>query len=218
MRRKILIVIACASLITVLAPVLYYYFYVPNVLGKQYVSVSFRPAGFSHAVGSGNVEVVYNGRIVKINGVGIEINVTNSYFAPVHIKYNGFDVVWLIYNQTVSDPSDVVNNRNFLVWGAFYHLVLTAYHGYRGVDRFTEDSFEYYASQRELSNFTKTIKTGSYLSNYPLFMWPGTQPTWTWEYWFNVTSYVPTGTYYMYCVIFGIASDPHNFTITSVPW
>jgi len=217
MGRKNIILIVCALLIVVLAPVLYYLVYVPYALGKQYASVSFRPAGYSHAEGSGDVEVVYNGRLVKINGVGIHINITNSYFVPVHIKYNGFDVVWLIYNQTVSDPSDVVNNRNFLVWGAFYHLLFTSYAGYRGVDDFTEDSLEYYTSQRELTNFTKTIKTGTYLNNYPLFM-SSAEPIWTWEYWFNVTSYVSAGTYYMYCIVFGIESDPQNFTITSVPW
>lgn len=213
MRRKVLIVVVCALLITVLAPVLYYYFYhVPYKLGKRYVSVSFRPAFYSHDPEIGSLEVVYNGRLLKPGWVVIEINVTNSYFVPVHIKYNGFDVVWLIYNQTVSDPSDVVNNRDFLVWGAFYHRA-------RGVYDFIGSGFEYYASRRGLSNFTKTIKAGTYRRNSLRFMPPGTIPGyWYDQYLFNPYSSVPPGTYYMYCIIFGITSGPHNLTITSIFW
>ena len=215
MRRKIIILIVCALLTVLLIPILYYLVYVPYAFGKQYVSVSFRPAGYSHAEGSGNVEVVYNGDLAKINGVGIYINVTNRYFLPVHVKYNGFDVVWLIYTQTVSDPSDVVNNSDALVYGSFYHLVFTSYHGHTG--KFASGGFDYYASRGELSNFTKTIEAGAYMQDYLLFVSP-TDPCWHWEYWFNSSSPVPIGTYYMYCIIFGIACGPQNFTITSVPW
>jgi len=200
-----------------LIPILYYLVYVPYAFGKQYVSVSFRPFGWSYGEGTGGVEVVYNGNLAKINGVGIDINVTNSYFLPVHIKYNGFSVVWLIYTQTVSDPSDVVNNRNTLVWGGFYYLVFTSYPG-RKYTNFARGGFDYYASRKELSNFTKTIEAGAYLRNYSLFILTGSDPVWYWEYWFNTSSYVPMGTYYMYCITFGIACGPQNFTITSVPW
>jgi len=215
MRRKILIMIAFALLVIVLTPVLYYYYsYVPNVLGKQYVSVSHLPRFYTDPLGSGNIEVMYNGRIFRIGLLAISINVTNNYFVPVHFKYNGFPYVWLIYNQTVFDPSDVVNNRNSLVWGAFYCASPSGVYTFGGDSIYFEDGFEYYVNRRELSNFTKTIESGTYSKNYVLFMPPGTVGgSWYGQYWFDHLSYVSTGTYYMYCIIFGIVSGPVNFTI-----
>ncbi len=212
MGRRIIILIVCALLILVLAPVLYYLLYVPYALGNQYVSVSFRPHFYVY--GEGHVQVLYNGRLLKVSGVSVRINITNSYPVPVDVKYNGFQVVLLIYNQTVTDPSDVVNNRDSLIWGAFYYAL---YHATPSkISSFTADGFEYYASRREQTNFTETIRTPTHWTNVPFFDEPAS-PTWHWEYWFNVTSYVPTGTYHMHCIAFGIEGDPQNFTITSVP-
>jgi len=222
MRRKSLVIVVCALLVAVLVPVLCYFIYVPDALGKQYVSVSFLPVFHSYVYGTETPwEVIFQGRTMDYTSyVSLKINVTNSYFVPVHIKYNGFDVVWLIYNRTVSDPSDVVSNRNFLVWGACVHT-LFAYHpgSNGGVYDFTRGGFEYYSDNRELSNFTATIQAGAYLKGEILFYDGTTTPGhWRGQYWSNWDLHVPLGTYYMYCIIFGIQSGPQNITVTSIPW
>jgi hypothetical protein len=163
MRRKILVIVACALLITVLAPFVYYYLYVPYALGKQYVSVSFEPGFCSYGSGPDLVNGLFEGKPFGMGWLAIMVNVTNSYFIPVHIRYNGFDVVWLLYNQTVPDPSNVLNNGRFLIWGAYYYQIFTSYQDpHRGVYDFSEGSLEYYADRRELSNFTITIEPGQY--------------------------------------------------------
>jgi hypothetical protein len=219
MRIKLIIVVAaCVLLIVVLVPVVYYYFYVPSALGKKYVSVSFKPAFLAYdGARAGDVNGTFEGKPFTMDFLGISVNASNSYFVPVQVRYNGFDVVWLIYNQTVSDPSDVSNNERLLVWGAYYHLVDTSY-PHSGVYDFSEDGIEYYANRRELSNYTITLDPGQYWGNYPMFWDPDVAPgSWTCQYWFNQYLSVPLGTYYMYCIIFGIPTGPQNLTLTSIP-
>jgi hypothetical protein len=203
-------------IVIVLSSVVYCFWYVPHVLGGQYVSVSFSPQ-FIAGPGSTPLHLDYKGKAIDANLISIEINVTNSYFRPVYINYNGFDVVWLIYNKTVTEPSDVMSNRNSLVWGAYYYLVYEAIPDpKRGVHDFTGDGFEYYSDKRELSNFQIDIPTGN--KTYGILFMPSSSVPGIWygQYCFNVTSLVSPGTYFLYCIIFGILCNPQNVTITSI--
>jgi hypothetical protein len=182
------------------------------------VSVSFSLQFFSDP-GLAPLHLDYEGKAIDVRLISIEINVTNSYFLPVYINYNGFDVVWLIYNKTVTEPSDVVSNRNCLVWGAYYYLVYVPISDPKsGVHDFTGDGFEYYSDKRELSNFQIEIPNGSNSRmGQLLFMPPSSAPgAWSGQYCLNVTSFVSPGTYFMYCIIFGILCNPQNVTITSI--
>ncbi len=108
MNRKRILLVALVLLIIIL-PLFYFLVYVPHEFGKQYVSVSFRPVFFKY-YGSGDVEIEYDERLLRAAGVYVKINVTNNYPNSVFVKYNGFDVVLLIYNQSLpphNDPSDV---------------------------------------------------------------------------------------------------------------
>jgi len=218
MRRKTVLIITCMLLVTIVLSVVYYYFWhVPHTLSEQYVSVSFSP-NFYTGPGFAGLHLEYQGKAINATIVWIQINVSNSYFQPVYVNFNGFDVVWLIYNTTVSNPPDVVSNRNSLVWGAYDYLLLAGISHPNGIiDDFAGDGFKFYADRMGLSNFTTTIRSGAYFKNYPLFSSPSTAPGyWAGQYWFDVHSRVPPGTYYMYCIIFGITSGPQNVTITSI--
>jgi hypothetical protein len=220
MKRKSLLAIACVLLVILLVSVYYYYnWYVPQFLGWQYVSVSFRPA----LIGSDRVEplhIEYEGKAWNASSLSIKISVINRYFQPVYLSYDGFDVVWLIYNKTVSNPSDVLSNRNFLIWGAYFYRVLNAesYTPGRGFYDFTGEGFEFYTSKRLSSNFQACIPTHP-LSNYTLFV-PFSEPGTTWygQYYLNRTSIVvvPPATYFMYCIIYGRLLPPENVTVTSI--
>ena len=230
--RRLYLAVACAVLIAVIGfPSFYVFWYVPHSLGRQYVSVSFSPEAIG-IPGLNQMHVAYQGEAFNATFVSIRINVTNSYFQPVYVGYNGFDVVWLIYNKTVSNPSDVTSNKNFLVWGAYYYLVYEAIQDpNKGVHDFTGDGFEFYASRRNSSNFQTAIPTGttgeSYGTTGILFFSPdGLTPgfwygqyysnvTWNGQYYSNLTSFVSPGPYFMYCIIYGILCPPQNITVTS---
>jgi hypothetical protein len=217
MRRKIVLAFICILLVIVIvvSSVVYYFWYVPHVLGGQYVSVSFSPQ-FERGPGPNPLHIDYMGKAINADHIYLEINITNSYFQPVYINYNGFDVVWLIYNKTVTEPSDVMNNRNSLVWGAYCYLVYEAIPDpKRGAHDLTGDDFEYYSDKRELSDFQIDMPTGS-VTHDTLFNPPSLTGVWYCQYYFNETSLVSPGTYFMYCIIYGIQCNPQNVTITSI--
>ena len=146
----------------------------------------------------------------------IDVNITNSYFQPVYLNYNGFDAVWLIYNETVSNPSNIMSNKNFLVWGADSYLVTQASSDpERGVHDFTGDGFNLYSSRRENSNFQTMILTDTYNFGW-MFDSAYEAGAWYGQYYYNTTSFVSPGTYYMYCIIYGVLCPPQNVTVTSI--
>jgi hypothetical protein len=62
----------------------------------------------------------------------------------------------LVYNCTVNDPTDVVTNKEYLVWGAFFGSGIAG-----STPRPLKGShFDFYASRRNLSNYTVTMPTG----------------------------------------------------------
>lgn len=215
-RRSVVFVGTALVIVSTLSSLVYFFWYVPHVYGRRFVAVSFAPQ-FYTGPGTPHLHLNYQGAALDVMLISIELNITNSYFQPVYINYDGFDVVWLVYNRTVSDPADVVSNRHSLVWGAYDYLGHTSIPDpARGVYDFSEDGFEFYAANRELSNFQIDIPTGN-LIHSSLFMPPGSVPgSWSGQYWFNTTSLVPPGTYFMYCLIYGIPCNPQNVTITSI--
>lgn len=195
---------------------------VPVVFGEQFVSFSFRPEPY-YIVGplGHTMEIVYfNGSIIPISFVELKVNVTNSYFVPVEVKYNGFRFVWLIYNRTVADPGDVVGNEDFLVWGAFNTLYLGGW-GLYGFDWWDTKlgnmtGYEYYVARKDLSNYTETIPVGTYRKS--VFYWAPGFPT---SYWYGQDLHglpVPPGTYYIYVIAYGKVAGPLNLTVTSILW
>lgn len=212
MKRRTLLAITGALLVIVLSPVFYYFWYVPHVLGEQYLSVSWAPIFDTNP--RRNLHLVYEGMQINMSRLEIEINVTNNYFQPIYISYDGFDVVWLIYNQTVSDPSDVISNRNYLVWGAYFYQKLFTMSG--DSQDFTGKGFQFYSDRREASNIQVSIPSGGLHNDYPIFMGDLEPGWWAGQYCFNPNSPVPLGTYIMYCIIFGVLCPPKNVTVTSV--
>lgn len=185
---------------------------VPLAFSDNFVSVSFKPL-FVSGPGNPTLEVVYfNGSIVPIIEMGEQVNVTNSYFVPVQIKYNGFDYVMLIYNHTVTDPTDVVKNKDYLIWGAFaaYHLSWPATFALSD-----SEPYNYYVSRKDLLNYTKAIPVGAL--TYVKFVDAGVGlPNW---YGQDSNGYpVSPGTYYIYCIAYGKVAEPFNLTVTSVLW
>lgn len=197
--------------------------FVPLVFGEQFVSFSFQPKP-RYIVGplGHTMEIVYiNGSIIPVSCVELEVNVTNSYFVPVQVKYNGFRFVWLIYNYTVVDPEDVVGNRAFLVWGAFDTPYLKSIWGlygfdWRGTPLGNMTGYEYYVARKDLSNYTTTIPVGTYRKL--VFYWTPEFPA---SYWYGQDlhgSLVSPGTYYIYCIAYGKVAGPLNLTVTSILW
>lgn len=225
--RKWKIPILIASLIIIASLILllvWVYYIVPSAHGDQFVSVSFEvryvlPWGNY----GGSMEIVYvNGSIMRISHMELTVSVTNSYFVPVEVTYNGFDTVWLIYNQTVGDPADIVTNKELLVWGAFegWYLPISAVTPYSAVLNNRTNpylgnlsGYDYYVARKDLSNYTKTIRVG--VSRYYMFYEPFMLT------WYGQDLYdrpVSPGTYYIYCVAYGKTSKPINLTVTSVLW
>jgi len=223
----IISVIIAVSLISLLVVV-------PLVFGEEFVSFSSELEYFLEAHPSLEIsEVVYpDGRVVPVtwpvSWIGLTVNVTNSYVVPVEVSYNGFEFVWLIYNQTVADPTDVVGNKDYLVWGAFR----TAYglHGYDTYGFYVgptfwtnktgyESAYDYYAAHKDLSNYTKTISPGTH--RHYLVFHLNTESYWSGQ---NYKTYdgkyqpVPPGTYHIYVIAYGKVNDPINITVTSVLW
>lgn len=194
------------AVLTIIAVMLISLFVVvPWGLGNHYVSTS---VDLTFWLGPGNpsVEIVYtNGSLISVCFFGFNINVTNSYFAPVYIRYNGMDFVILIYNRTVANPEDVSGNRPFLVWGAFYANPFQW-----GTD--LGASYGYYTSHMDLSNFTKRIPPSGLRSSVFETWWG---PRWHGQNCFTDEMVLP-GTYYIYAIAFGKVSVPFNLTITSI--
>lgn len=231
---KIPIIIASVAIIVSLIFLLvwvYYivpYYIVPSEHGDQFVSFSPK---LVYVAGPGNptIEVVYiNGSVVPVAWIGLHVNVTNSYFVPVEVSYNGFEFVWLIYNQTVTDPTDVVGNNDYLVWGAFYagYYVIGAvpmfgFYGDPGCWSNTtgyESAYDYYAAHKDQSNYTKTIAVGTHQHLY-VFESASTSPLTAWGGQ-NYKTHQPVspGTYHIYVIAYGKVNAPINITVNAVFW
>lgn len=197
---------------------------VPVVFGEQFVSFLFQPkpryAGDWPKRNAMEI-VLPDGRIIPISFMMLEVNVTNSYFVPVQVSYNGFDFVMLIYNRTVTDPEDIVGNKDFLVWGAFYTSYPIKGWGMYGFDWWDTalgnmTGYEYYATHKDFSNYTKTIRVGTY--RQLIFYLSEWFPI---SYWYGQDLHglpVSPGTYYIYCIAYGKVVEPFNLTVTSVLW
>lgn len=206
---KIFIIIVSIAIIVSLISLL---IIVPVVFGSQFVSVSFQ---FYKVIGPGHptLEIVdVNGDILQILYVGLIVNITNSYFFPVQVRYNGFDNVMLIYNRTVDRPADVVTNKDFLVWGAFEGVFDTTLDDRINPNLGNRSGYYYYVARKDLSNYTKTIGIGTL--TYPMFEEAMGLPYWAGQD-LNGHPILP-GTYYIYCVAYGKVAGPLNLTVTSV--
>ena len=217
-KRKLLLT---ASMVIILALVSFLMI-VPLVFGEQFVSFSFLPKlRYTDWPQRHAMEIVLpNGSIIPISYVELKVNVTNSYFVPVEVRYNGFEFVWLIYNSTVADPEDVVGNKDFLVWGAFDTPYLSGW-GMYGFDWWDTalgnmTGYEYYLARKDLSNYTKTIPVGTYRQNvFYRFEW------FPISYWYGQDLHglpVSPRTYHIYCIAYGKVAGPLNLTVTSILW
>jgi hypothetical protein len=214
MRRILLIVISTVLIAALGFSLFFVFWYVPNVLGMEFVSVSFRPLFYPASYDGNSLHLVYEGRAVNASFVSVEVNVTNNYFLPVRFGYNGFDVVWLVYSQRVSYPLDVDGNRAVLVYGAYSSLNMWVQR-YSGINAFSTGGYQTYDRFKNLSNFTATLNAGVAVSNMDAFFTGSNEyECWLGRWWLN-NSYVSPGTYFMYCVILGLQSNPQNVTITS---
>ncbi len=216
MKRILLVVIGVILIATVGSLSFFVFWYVPNTLGRQYVSVSFQPLFYpGYYPGESRLHLVYDGRAINASFVSVAINITNSYFVPVQFGYNGFDAVWLIYNQRVSDPSDIEGNRTALVYGAYSSLNMWI-DRYPGIRAFSTGGYQTYDAMKSFANFTATINPGKAVRNQDLFF-DGSNDLdcWLGRWWLN-NSDVSPGTYFMYCIILGIPTGPLNVTVASI--
>lgn len=208
---KILITVISATMMALLISLLVI---VPLAFGNRFISPSHK---LHYYVGD-RIEVVYiNGSVVRVGMIAFMVSVTNSYFRPVYVHYNGFETVLLIYNRTVDEPADVVGNKDFLVWGAFSSERLQPGYPVFPFDKNigTQTAYEYYVARKDLSNFTMEIPVagvGGYFIGNPSI----TGRTW---YGQNISGKpIPPDTYYIYCLAFGQVSKPTNLTVISVLW
>jgi hypothetical protein len=180
---------------------------IPYVYGLNFASFSPQ-LYYASGPGTPTMEVIYvNGSVVPITWIGLRVNVTNTYLVPVHIAYNGFDYVMLVYNRTVDNPDDVMLNKKFLVWGAFYGFYLYP----PSNELYYDGGLEYYASRRGLSNYTATIPVGAW--TYYVFHEPFA-PVWRSEdLKLNPISH---GGYHIYCIAYGQVLKPMDLTVTTV--
>lgn len=177
------------------------------VFGDNYVSASL-DLNFALGPGDPSIEVVYKDHVWSVCFVTFNINVTNSYFVPVDVHYNGLSRGILIYNQTVDATEDIETNKPFLVWGAFYARQLVNPH-HLGHSY----NYEFYISYRNLSNFTASIRSGT--STYHVFASRVSEPIWWGQNCFTGER-LPPGTYYIHAIAYGKVSAPCNLTITSI--
>ena len=192
---------------------------VPKVFGEGFVSLSHELEYVVSPDLPAGMEVKSNGSVVRVREISLWANVANRYIVPVEVGYNGFDFVWFVYNQTVTDPKDVLGNLDYLVWGAFraaYDIDSYSWYGFSmGGDLWkqkigAQTGYEYYAIHKDRSNFTMTIPVGTKQHHLaPPHAWYGQnlhgQP-------------VSPGTYYIYCIAYGKVSKPINLTVTSILW
>jgi len=206
-----------ASLASVIAAALIIGYIVPSVFGANFVSVSFDLWGRWPDLPKWDTQLVKvnliggkvdwmrvytvwpNGTLLEHNSpMDVWFSYNNSYFVPVQLRYNGFDYVMFVYNRTVDDPTDVMANKDYLVWGAFY---------FNGEpSSFEGSSFYFYVSRRNLSNYTVTIEPGT-CDRLDPFHWGIDNPG-EWRYMDLNGNLVPSGTYYFYAVFYGIVAKP----------
>ena len=205
-KRKWVILTAAMSIIVVLVSL---FVVIPMVFGDNYVSASldinFCLAG---PKGEASIEVVFKDRVWSVCFVTFYINITNSFFMPVTVHYNGIDYAILVYNQIVDAPEDMETNKPFLVWGAFSARQLV-----NPVDLGNPDHYDFYISHRNLSNFTVRRAPGTYTLH--VFGSSATGPIWWGQNCFT-REYVSPGTYYIYAIAYGKVSAPYSLTITSI--
>jgi hypothetical protein len=185
---------------------------VPLVFGSQFVSVSIKPlyvlGEIDPTIHHNTMKIVYfNGSIMPIAHVGLRVNVTNGYFVPITVKYDGFNWVWIIYNRTVADPADVIRNEDFLVWGAYI------YHDGICSDFCHRVSYDYYVANKERSDFVAQIGN---LNDVWIFYSDIREPVWYGQDRNN--NPISPGIYYHYCIAFGKASAPFALNVTAVLW
>ena len=218
MKRIVLATIAVVLIATVGLLSFFIFWYVPNTLGKQYISVSFQPLfypGFYN--GESFLNLAYEGKAINAAFVSVAVNVTNRYFVPVQFSYNGFDAVWVIYSQPVSDPADIDGNRATLVYGAYSSLNMWI-ERYAGIRAFSTGGYQTYDALRSSMNFTATINPGTAVRNQDLFFTGSNElDCWLGRWWLN-NSDVSPGTYFMYCIVLGIPTGPLNVTVTSISY
>jgi len=182
---------------------------IPYAFGDRFVSCSFE-LEFISGPGHPGMEVVYvNGSIVLVMFVYPKSNVTNSYFMPVHIHYNGFRDVMLVYNHTVDDPADIVANKEWLVWGGFHH-------GWSYESFESETNYDYYIARRNLSSYTQTVPVQPRKLGGNAFYAPMVGAVWMGQDMSGNPVFPET--YYIYCIVYGIVSKPVNLTVTSIIW
>lgn len=209
-RWKIPVVVSVASVIMASLVVGYM---IPQVFGANFVSCSFELYGTANPFGHWGWVVIWpDGRTVRLGCVGVRYYWNNSYFMPVQLHYNGFDFVMLVYNRTVNNPTDVIANREFLVWGAFFASGFSFFTS--GLPCPLEGSyFDFYASRRNLSNYTVTMPTAinDYGSIFDYIDDPG-----AWVAHDLNGNLVPLGTYYIYFIFYGIVAKPSYLSLTVV--
>jgi len=207
---KIPIIIVSAVIVTILISSLAV---LPLAFGGRFISPSFE---LDYYVGD-RMEVVYiNGSVVRVRMISFMVSVTNSYFRPVWVHYNGFEIVLLIYNRTVTEPADVVRNKDFLVWGAFWSEPFQWIRTFDMNIIGAPTAYEYYVARKDLSNYTMEIPVaglGGYYIGDPSIGGQG----WYGQNYISGGP-VPPDTYYIYCIAFGQVSKPSNLTVISVLW
>ncbi len=213
-KLKILIALISAIIIAVLISLLVV---VPLMFGNRYISPSLKLSYYVGPYAGECMEVVYiNGSVVLVGKIGFTASVTNSYFRPVYVHYNGFEIALLIYNRGVTEPADVVGNKDFLVWGAFWSEHLTSWYPVLTFEENigTQTAYDYYVAHKDLSNFTREIPIIGITNFY-------FDPSYT-RLWYGQNCFsgkpIPPDTYYIYCIAFGQVSKPTNFTVISVLW
>ena len=121
----------------------------------------------------------------------------------------------------MTDPGDVVDNKDFLVWGAFDTPYLKSIWGLYGFDWWgtplgNMTGYEYYVARKDLSNYTKTTPVGTY--RQLVFYY---DPWFPKAIWYGQDLHglpVSPRTYHMYCIAYGKVAGPLNLTVTSILW
>ena len=183
---------------------------IPYAFSDRFVACSCELA-FITGPGHPKTEVVYlDGSLVRVMFVYPQYMVTNNYFTPLHLCYNGFENVMLVYDRAVDDPADIVANADWLVGGGFHSGQYDW--AYQSLESAT--SYDYYITRRTLCNYTKTLrvqgtKGDSFYSASFGAVWRGQDLS---------GNPVSPGTYYIYYIEYGIVSKPVNLTITAILW
>lgn len=211
--KKVLVI---SSVVVALITLLIVLYILPTTFSDSFFSCRFEPRflGEPEPIHPAMRVEISDGRVLYTTTVGFKVWYNNSYFIPVKIPYNGFDQLVLIYNATVDDPTDVVENNDFLIWGAFYNPYIPG----EDMGELTGEYYEYYLASKDLNNFTKSIKSGAHSSG-PLFVSSGIgEPIWKGQD-LNGNPISP-GTYYLYTVLYGKVANPqpYELAVLEVYW